>query len=392
MDLLEILKHLSIPRPNQSEALSETANYIKALLTNSGIPFVIQEFTLRPYMQLILGITAVLLAALLFLCIYKRWPVPALITALAIPIILFVEFEGFVPLVTSIITRTGENIIINFNVPNPARELVFAAHYDSKTDFFDHIQRSRIYAFIPLAFILGLGLAIFTFFSKRNAMLRKKIVTTITLIIAGSLIVFWGLVFLGFGGYIFLPANQQSYGSVDDGASVAALLALSKDIKDGKVNIGHSNVTVVLTSGEEVTLQGADAYVKERFGRGSKPPLPTSMVNLELIGQNGTMTYWKKDGVFFIYYDADPELVSMLGKSWNSESGLVMESRERLTDDGQRFMAAGIPAVTISNSGLPGLGETAFHSTRDDLARIKIDNLKLMIGALKRYIEGYNTR
>jgi hypothetical protein len=392
MDLLEILKHLSIPRPNQSEALSETANYIKALLTNSGIPFVIQEFTLRPYMQLILGITAVLLAALLFLCIYKRWPVPALITALALPIILFVEFEGFVPLVTSIITRTGENIIINFNVPNPARELVFAAHYDSKTDFFDHIQRSRIYAFIPLAFILGLGLAIFTFFSKRNAMLRKKIVTTITLIIAGSLIVFWGLVFLGFGGYIFLPANQQSYGSVDDGASVAALLALSKDIKDGKVNIGHSNVTVVLTSGEEVTLQGADAYVKERFGRGSKPPLPTSMVNLELIGQNGTMTYWKKDGVFFIYYDADPELVSRLGKAWNSESGLVMESRERLTDDGQRFMAAGIPAVTISNSGLPGLGETAFHSTRDDLARIKIDNLKLMIGTLKRYIEGYNTR
>ena len=343
-------------------------------------------------MQLIIGITAVLLAALLFLCIYKRWPVPALITALALPIILFVEFEGFVPLVTSIITRTGENIIINFNVPNPARELVFAAHYDSKTDFFDHIQRSRIYAFIPLAFILGLGLAIFTFFSKRNAMLRKKIVTTITLIIAGSLIVFWGLVFLGFGGYIFLPANQQSYGSVDDGASVAALLALSKDIKDGKVNIGHSNVTVVLTSGEEVTLQGADAYVKERFGPGSKPPLPTSMVNLELIGQNGTMTYWKKDGVFFIYYDADPELVSRLGKAWNSESGLVMESRERLTDDGQRFMAAGIPAVTISNSGLPGLGETAFHSTRDDLARIKIDNLKLMIGTLKRYIEGYNTR
>jgi hypothetical protein len=118
MDLAEIIKQLSIPRPNQSEALAQTAEYIKTLLTGWGVPFVVQEFTLRPYMQLTMGVSVLLLAAFFFTCIYKRWPIPALITALAIPALLFAEFEGFIPVVTGLISKTGQNIIVNFSVPN----------------------------------------------------------------------------------------------------------------------------------------------------------------------------------------------------------------------------------------------------------------------------------
>ena len=135
MDLAEILAHLSIPRPNHSQALADTAAYIKTLLTGWGVPFVVQEFALRPYMQLLLGISMLLLAILLFFLVLKRKPLAALIVALAIPLVLILEFELFIPVVTALVTKGGENIIINFTVPNPARELVFAAHYDSKTDF-----------------------------------------------------------------------------------------------------------------------------------------------------------------------------------------------------------------------------------------------------------------
>ena len=53
-------------------------------------------------------------------------------------------------------------------------------------------------------------------------------------------------------------------------------------------------------------------------------------------------------------------------------------------------MTAGIPAVTIGNSGYPGLGEAGFHSSADNPGRVNIDNLKLMIRVLERYIEGYS--
>jgi len=392
MDLAEILAHLSIPRPNHSQALADTAAYIKTLLAGWGVPFVVQEFTLRPYMQLLLGATMLLLAILLLIFVLKRKPLAALIVALVIPLVLILEFELFIPVVTSLITKGGEIIIVNFTAPNPARELIFAAHYDSKTDFWDHIQRSKIYAFIPLAVIVGLAVAIFTFFTRRYTALRKKAVAAVTLVLAGAVVAYWCLVFLGFGGYIFIPADRQSFGSVDDGGSVAALLVLSKDVHDGKVDIGNSNITIVFTSGEEVSLQGAHAYILERFGKGQKPALPISMINLELAGQNGPVVYWKKDGQFLKFYDADARLAEKMGAAWKEIAGTAMESRPALTDDAQRFMSAGIPAITMGNSGLPGLGEGWFHSSLDNPGRLNPDNLNLVIRTIERYIEGYNSK
>jgi hypothetical protein len=392
MDLIEIMSHLSIPRPNHSQALEETATYIKTTLTNWGVPFVVQEFPLRPYMQLILGIALLALATLLLILIINKRPVAALIVALTIPLLLIVEFELFVPVVTGIVKKTGQDIVVTYTVPHPARELIFTAHYDSKTDFWDHIQRARIYRFIPVAFALGLALAVFTFFTRHYAPLREKGAAAVAVVLAVVFVVYWGLIFLGFGGYIFMRSDRQSLGAVDDGTSVAALLALARDIHDKKVSLGNSNVTIVFTAGEEVTMQGAHWYVKGRFGKGKKPALPTSLVNLELLGQNGPMVYWKKDGIFLKYYDADPELIDRLGGAWMRVSGTSIEPREKITDDAQRFMAAGIPAITIGNAGTPGLGEGGFHSTKDNLARVNFDNLALMIEALELYVEGYLTK
>ena len=392
MDLAQILAHLSVPRPNHSQALAETAAYIKTLLTGWGVPFVVQEFTLRPYMQLLFGISILMLAILLFILVVKRKPLAALIVALAIPLVLILEFEVFIPVVTALITTGGENIIVNYTVPNPARELVFAAHYDSKTDFFDHIQRAKIYAFIPLAVFTGLALPVFAFFVQRHAVLRKKAITAVTTVLAGAVVVYWGLIFLGFGGHIFIPPDRQSFGSVDDGGSVAALLVLSKDIHEGKVDSGNSNITLVFTSGEEVSLQGSHAYILERFGKGQKPAVPISMVNLEMVGQNGPMVYSKKDGQFLIFYNADAGLAERLGAAWKGVAGTDMEPLPAITDDAQRFMAVGIPAITVGNSGLPGLGVSNFHSTMDNPGRVNPENLKMMIRALERYIEGYNTK
>ena len=392
MDLYEILTNIAVPRPNHREALEQMAAYIKELLTSWNVPFIAQEFALRPYMQLLIGLALVLLAILLFIFAWRKKPILALIVSILIFPLLFLEFEMFVPVVSGFITKPAENIVISFQAPDAVRELIFMAHYDSKTDFWDHIQRARIYKWIPHAFALGVLLSIWLFFVKKFKALKKGFFKALTLVIAGVIVIYWGLVFLGFGGYIFMPKEKDSLGAVDNGGAVVTLLAIAKDINDGKVDVGDSNVTIILTAGEEVTLQGSDFYVKERWGGDAEPLIPTTLVNLELVGQNGNMVYWRKVGVFLTSYDTDQELIDRLNSASLEVRGKDMEvaAEYYITDDSHRFLTAGIPSVTVGNSGLPGMGMGGFHSNNDNLERVNKENLALMVSVLERYIEDYD--
>ncbi len=394
MDLQEILTNIAVPRPAHRESLDKTAAYIKELLTSWDVPFIVQEFALRPYMQFLIGLTLLILAVILFILILKRKPLLALIVSIVIFPLLFLEFEMFVPIVSGLIKKTGENIIVSFQAPDAVRELIFMAHYDSKTDFWDHIQRAKIYKWIPHAFALGVLLSIWLFFVKKFDALKNKLVTAINLTVAGVLVVYWGLVFLGFGGFVFMSNERDSLGAIDNGTAVVTLLAISKDIRDGKVDIGDSNVTIILTSGEETTLQGANFYVKERWGKKAEPEIPTTLVNLELVAQNGNMVYWKKVGVFLKFYEGDPELIDRLNSTWEEISGKRMDlaGEGYITDDSHRFATVGIPFVTVGNSGLPGMGMGGFHATTDNLERVNYENLQLMITTLEKYIESYNKK
>jgi hypothetical protein len=345
---------------------------------------------LRPYMQFSIGLTLLILAVVLFILVWRKKPTAALIVSLIFFPLLFLEFEMFIPLVSRIVTKPAENIIITFTTPDAVRELIFAAHYDSKTDFFDHIQRAKIYKWIPHAFLLGVLLSVWLFFVKKSKKLQKGLVTAVNLIVAGVLVVFWGLVFLGFGGFIFMSPEKDSLGTIDDGTAVVTLLALAKNINDGEVDIGDSNVTIILTCGEETTLQGADFYVKERWGKEAHPELPTTLVNLELIAQNGNLVYWPSVGVFLKFYDADPELAERVSMAWEEVSGVPMGlDTDGITDDSHRFATVGIPVITIGHEGIPGMGMGGFHSTADNLERLNYENLEMAIETLGVYIESY---
>ena len=390
MDMMAVLERIAVPRPNHSEALDRTASYLKDMLTSWGIPFAVQEFTLRPYFMLFVGITILLLALGFVFAIYKKRPVAALILALAIPVVLVLEYEFFVPVTSWMAQKKAENIIMHFPSSSAVREFIFCAHYDSKTDFWDHIQRARIYQFIPGAIVMSVLLAFWTFFVQRKVALSKKIPRMITLALAVIFVFYIGLLALGFGGFVFVPERNHSYGAVDNGAAVVSLLALARDIHDKKIDIGSSSVTILLTAGEEVNLQGAHQYVKEFINIDRrKEKIPRYCVNLELAGQKGNLFYARKVGIFLKFYAASPELVSRIESSWHSVTGRTVDTDKASTDDSQRFMAAGIPSITIGYNGVPGMGMGGFHSEKDNMGRVNPDNLALMVKVLEKFIEGF---
>jgi hypothetical protein len=201
--------------------------------------------------------------------------------------------------------------------------------------------------------------------------------------------VYWALVFMGFGAYIALGPAQESPGAVDNGGAVVTMLAMVKDIHDGKVSPGDSNITFVFTQGEEVTLQGARHYVDSRVRAGIDPGIPPRLVNLELVGQNGDMIYWEKVGVFLRFLPIDTTLRDRLNVACKELTGAEMSPRARLTDDSFCFMRAEIPAITVGHAGIPGLGLGGFHSPADNMDRVNPDNLSLMVRVLERFIESY---
>ncbi|MBP7603006.1 MAG: M20/M25/M40 family metallo-hydrolase [Spirochaetes bacterium] len=388
MDMYAVLEKIAVPRPNHSEAVDGTAVFIRDLLSSWDIPFTVQEFVLRPYQQLLVGYACFLLSLLILFFVIKRKPLPIIISAVAIPVLLFMEFEFFIPLVSPLITKTGQNIIVSFPAADAARELIFAAHYDSKTDFFDHIERAKVYRFIPLAGILAMLMSPWVLLRNKISSLRKPALSIATVCLAVLLSIYWGLVALGFGGYIFL--SGQSCGAVDNGGSVVTLLALAKDIREGKVRTGNSTVTIVFFGGEEVGPQGSYHFVRKHFAEDSgKRAVPASLVNLELVGQNGNMLYWKKNGIFLSFLETDAELRERLDAAWKSVSGGVMDAGGSITDDALHFLRAGIPAITVGHTGLPGLGEGGFHDVTDCMDRVNPGNLSLMRRTLAKYIEGH---
>ncbi|HSV97561.1 MAG TPA: M20/M25/M40 family metallo-hydrolase [Spirochaetota bacterium] len=388
MDMYKVLETIAVPRPNHSDALEKTSAYIQGLLASWDIPFTVQEFVLRPYQQLLVGYACFFLSLLVILFVVRRKPLPILIAAIGIGALLFMEFEYFIPLVSPLITKTGQNIIVSFPAADAVRELVFAAHYDSKTDFFDHIERAKLYRFIPIAGVLGMLMSLWVLLRKKFASLGKPALSIATVFLAGALSVYWGLVALGFGGYIFL--SGQSCGAVDDGGSVVTLLALAKDIKEGRVKTGKSAVTIVFFAGEEVGPQGSRHFVKKYFGEdAAKRTVPASLVNLELVGQNGNMLYWRKNGIFLSFLATDAGLRERLDAAWKGVSGKTMDAAGHITDDALHFLRAGVPAITVGHTGLPGLGEGGFHDVTDCMDRVNTDNLYLMRTTLAKYIEGY---
>jgi hypothetical protein len=387
-DLRKWEEALAIPRPNHSEALAATAVKIKSYLATGGVPFVTQEFTLQYHKMLAVSLAAFVLAMLLGIAVSRKKPFLALAVLMAIPALLIAEFELFVPFVSWVAQKQAENIIVSFHVATPVRELIFAAHYDSKTDIFDHIQRARVYWFMIPSFGVGLLIVLWVFLARKLSALNGRPARIAAGLAVAVFITYWGLVVYTMGGYVIIPKERQSIGAVDNGGAVVTLLALAKDIQEGNVRVDRSNITLLFTAGEEINLLGADAYVKARLREKGKRP-PASLINLELAGQNGGIVYLEKSGVFLKYYEADPGLVRRVDSAVRAETGVPIKAERPGADDSQRFLAAGIPSVTIGNSGLPGYGMTGFHCEKDSLKRVNYHNIELMVAVLGRYIESY---
>jgi hypothetical protein len=339
---------------------------VEGWLADEGITARPQTFTLRPFFMEMLGLWLVLGGLLLAFAWMTRQGVVALLAALGLIVVVVLETRFLWPTITALVPCRARNLVLTFPARAPRREVILCAHLDSKTELLDHERRGHLLRMGPAAMALGIAGAVVL---AVGSLLRSEI---------AAYLFYYMSLFLGIGPAICyalgMGANlaggrlrrRQSSGAVDNGAAVAVLLDVARRLNKGKITLEHTLVTVLFTVGEEAQMQGALAYV----GKREAWPLPTQVVNLEIVGQDGGYLLWAEDGTAMVTLEADVEVNMALARAVEAETGKRPTFAERINSDAVAFLRRGIPAATMGSLDRE-LGEGELHGPLDRPERVK---------------------
>ena len=274
-----LLDHLAeVPRENGTAAIHQSAEFLREVLATAGVDVELVPFAAHPYGLRLTGVLA-LCGALLYarLAASGRHAV-ALVVAILVPAALVLDLDYGVPIFSWIGSQTQHHVVAHVAARQPARQLLFTAHYDTKTDALDHVERAPVEMAAPLAVLVMVAGALAGLAAARQPRRRRKL--ELASRIARAVAVVYGLAaFVVYSAGAFVP--ERSPGALDDGAATAVLVRLAAELAEGPPP-ARTGVEVVLFSAEEVGVQGSRVFAAERFR--DEPALPTLVINLEGIG------------------------------------------------------------------------------------------------------------
>ena len=143
----ELLNGLAeLPRENGTAALHQTGTYLAEAFRAAGIETQRVSFIAHPLDARLLGLY-VFMSCVVYSCLmWKTRFLVAGVLSLLIPVPAILDVEFGVPLFGGFRGERQENIVAHIPARSPRQRLIFAAHYDTKTDLFDHIVRAPITA------------------------------------------------------------------------------------------------------------------------------------------------------------------------------------------------------------------------------------------------------
>jgi hypothetical protein len=382
IDYPQLMDFLSVPRPTGTAAERKTARSLRDWLSQHNIDFKVHSFHLYPFFFECIGIWLILSRTLLAIAVWDRWGWLTLPIALVGLLGGILDIALNVPMVTWLGACRGENIIIEFEPPEAKQELIFCAHYDSKTELLDHRQREFLLKRMNLGIILTLIIGMIGPLDRwsMNTNWEIPLFWIGTLLTIPMLLLAWGLgLHLTLGRFL-----KPSQGAVDNGAACAILLALANQNSDGDTLPSDTKITLALFTGEEANMQGSRAYIRSRDW-----PLPTAVLNMEILAQDGEYIYWKQDGNAFHQVPTSKVLNKMFSEAVEQVTGQSARPANSVNSDGASFLFASIPATTVGTLD-NRLGETGLHRPTDNLDRVMMERLPEGVKILQAFVNEYS--
>jgi len=378
----ELLSHLAeLPRENGTPALQQVGSYLAEAFRTAGIKTQHFPFNAHPLEPHLLGLFVFLACLVYSYLMWKRRFFAAGVLSLLMPVLAVLDVEFGLPLFSGFHTQRQDNIVAHIPALHPRQRIIFTAHYDTKTDLFDHVGRAPITAVaFPLSGLM-IAVAFMGVAVRKVSRLTKAAKRLANL--AGAAALLYGVAFLlAFSAGAALSA--RSPGALDDGAACAVLVQAARELAQSPRFV-QTDLEFILFSGEELGAEGSAQYVKAKFSE--LDTLPSYVVNLDPIGASSRLSVLGKERRLLRAYPPDPQILAGLGNVFGEITGssLGISSHAGFTD-GVSFAAHGIPTVTLISEVPPFDVPRYLHSARDTRSRVDLASMDLAKRLIMRFV------
>jgi hypothetical protein len=380
----ELLRRLGeAPRENGSAALAETATFLADALRAAGAEVRSIPFLAQPYANRLAGLAAIVCGIVCFRWLRSGRYLSTAILFVVQSTLLFLQFRAANPILGLIAPAEQVNVEAALPTAEPTRRLILSCHYDTTTELFDHVQNARLDFVHLLVPGLVIGIAIFAA-TNRDKSERRWFRALVTL--AGLAAVLEGVVvFLQVGAGALVP--RKSHGAVDDGAACAVLVRLASRLEQS-APLANTDLRLLFFSSEEINLLGSSAYAGTTLPR--LDPLPTSVVNLEGLGESENLAVLGSEPRGFAMLGPGDDLLAILDRVYRSKYGTpILVGPYPAQTDAQSFLARGVPALTLA-SYVPGRLTRGLHSARDTRARVDEEALAETQDYLEAFVREFD--
>ena len=358
-----LLERLAFPRPNGSAALDAAHAILDSALTASGVPAQSIAFPCQAERPVIVAGVVACVVVFLALAAWRRarlWTLGAIGFAA-------VAWPAATGALDTWLARTPERQLLVHVEPRATavRHLLLTAHYDTKTEWLDHVGRSLLFGSAIVA--LGATLAVALWRPS-----RLRLAGTLTALLCAACAV----------QLTIAPSfGSRSPGVLDDAGACALLVDLVATYTAAPLQ--DTRLTCVWFAGEEVGAQGSTALAATLAATDV-----TDCINLEVIG-------------------AGPDLVvsryEMHGARVLKTSAVVRDRVARaagtavrdlpwpIWTDAGPLLSAGVPALTLLTMPAGSTRLDGLHSARDNLARFDPSGYVRARDMLRRYLEASDT-
>ncbi|MDH3211112.1 MAG: M28 family metallopeptidase [Myxococcales bacterium] len=375
------------PRDNGTAALHQAAAFLRQTLEGVGLEAELVAFTAQPYRLRLAGVIALAGGLLYARALLAGRNALALAVAVLLPTLLLAQLEFGVPVFGWIGAQTQHHVRARRPVEAPSRRLLLTAHYDTKTDVLDHVERAPIDRLaVPVALLMVLAPAAGALAARSRK--RGRFVAGIAGFAAGVAALYGLGMFIALSAGAFVP--KRSPGALDDGGACAVLVRLA-EVLTAMPAPERTQVEILLLSAEEVGVQGSEALAAHSFA--APPALPTFVVNLEGLGASPDHAVLARERFTLRSLAPDARLVALLDAVHRElfEKPLPMTPYGGATD-ARSFLARGIPAATLLSLEPGERFPRGLHSARDDRSRLDEDSLEASVAYLLAIVKAVDER
>ncbi len=376
MSTEDLLDRLLIPRSNGSEGLQEVAGFIQETLRAFTPEVALAPFTATPHgSQLLCGVTLLFMLGFAISVSLARYGL-ALALAAATAVLLALEMEFLWSPVSGLMPLTENNIVATFAGSAGGPTLIFSAHYDTATQWGDHITWGHWAPVMGASMLGSVALAVYGLWRRRRGrVLSRALTLTASSAVLTPFVSFF--LFFSVGPLVRAP----SPGALDNGGSLAVLLKVAERLATRGSN-APTTVKLVFLAGEEERALGS-----WHFARGLSGARPLAVVNLEILGASDELAYVSEEGFLLRSFAPSPQVVELVGDRARVLWGTPLRARRLpgvMYTDGRSFLAHGIPAVTLM-SATDG-GPRGLHSASDSRDRLSIPALERAVNLLEALV------